>query len=31
MLAHAFSNLTKVTEFGHTPSWCICRNSSSAF
>ncbi len=31
MLAHAFNNPTKVTESGHTPSCCICRNSSSAF
>lgn len=22
---------TKVPEFGHTPSWCICQNSSSDF
>ncbi len=31
MVAHAFSTPTKVTEFGHTPSCCICWNSSSAF
>ncbi len=31
MLAHAFSTPTKVTAFGHTPSCCICWNSSSAF
>ncbi len=30
-LSYAFSIPTKVTEFGHTPSCCICRNSSSAF
>jgi hypothetical protein len=31
MVAHAFSTPTKVTEFGHTPSCCICWNRFSAF
>jgi len=31
MLTHAFSTATKVTESSHTPSCCICQNSSSAF
>jgi hypothetical protein len=30
-LAHAFSTHTKVTGLGHTPSCCICQNSSSTF
>jgi hypothetical protein len=30
-LAHTFSTPTKVTGVGHTPSCCICQNSSSAF
>jgi hypothetical protein len=30
MLPHTFNTSTKIIEFGHTPTCCICPNSFSA-